>query len=369
MQSFAAPHTRHKILSFFSNALLPAPFQTARGVYYHPLYHLVPALAPFYTDYEKQFNGAPAFLFLYNNVWIPFLAVAVYLAFCFWGPRLMRDRKPFDLKPALSAWNMCLSLVSAMGALRVGSHLLYLLSPWGGYSFRDTICEPPEATYADNATGLWCVVFTVSKLFELMDTVFVVLRKKPLIFLHWYHHATVLLCSWLGHITFTPALYFVGINFSIHAVMYMYFFLMTVHTQLPSWFNPKWLTVAQISQMFVGIYVIGASAYYKYFAPENGRGCAIEGEMILAISAMYATYLVLFVNFFWDRYFAKGSKEKKKGGKAAAAASSSHPHKKDLLSMKKLEGVMKEVLAAQQQGQGQGGEEFKDGMKMQKQQL
>jgi hypothetical protein len=278
----------------------------------------------------------------------------------------MRERKAFDLKPALAAWNLALSLVSTLGALRVASHLGYLLSPWGGYSFRDTICEPPEATYADNATGLWCVVFTISKLFELMDTVFVVLRKKPLIFLHWYHHATVLLCSWLGHITFTPALYFVGINFSIHAVMYMYFFLMAVH-MVPRWFNPKWLTVAQISQMFVGIYVIGASAYYKYFAPENERGCAIEGEMILAISAMYATYLVLFVKFFWDRYFAQGTEKK---GAKAAVSSSSHPHKKELLSMKKMEGVMKDILAGQQvgQGQGQGDEEFKDGMKMHKQQ-
>ena len=33
---------------------------------------------------------------------------------------------------------------SIVGAVRVGSHLLYLLSPWGGFSFRDTICEPPE---------------------------------------------------------------------------------------------------------------------------------------------------------------------------------------------------------------------------------
>jgi elongation of very long chain fatty acids protein 6 len=46
-------------------------------------------------------------------------------------------------------------------------------------------CRPPEESYADNATGLWCVVFTLSKLAELLDTAFVVLRKKELIFLHW----------------------------------------------------------------------------------------------------------------------------------------------------------------------------------------
>lgn len=147
---------------------------------------------------------------------------------------------------------------------------------------------------------------------ELGDTAFVVLRKKPLIFLHWYHHTTVLLCSWFGHITFTPALFFVSINFSIHAVMYAYFFLMALHA-VPSWFDPKWLTVAQISQMFVGLYVIGASTYNKFY---TDAGCAIEPGIVVAIWLMYATYLYLFVDFFVQRYFGRGRNK----SKAAATA-------------------------------------------------
>jgi elongation of very long chain fatty acids protein 6 len=44
------------------------------------------------------------------------------------------------------------------------------------------------------------------------------------------------------------ALYFMSINFSIHAVMYTYFFLMAVGRK-PRWFNPMWITTAQISQV------------------------------------------------------------------------------------------------------------------------
>jgi len=50
-------------------------------------------------------------------------------------------RRPLPVKKYLAGWNLALSLVSAVGAFRVGSHLLYLLSPWGGYTFRDTICR------------------------------------------------------------------------------------------------------------------------------------------------------------------------------------------------------------------------------------
>lgn len=39
-------------------------------------------------------------------------------------------------------------------------------------------------------------MFVFSKVPELGDTVFIILRKRPLIFLHWYHHVTVLLYTW-----------------------------------------------------------------------------------------------------------------------------------------------------------------------------
>ena len=48
----------------------------------------------------------------------------------------------------------------------------------------------------NKVSGFWATMFVLSKVPELGDTIFIVLRKQPLIFLHWYHHATVLVYSW-----------------------------------------------------------------------------------------------------------------------------------------------------------------------------
>jgi hypothetical protein len=67
---------------------------------------------------------------------------------------------------------------------------------------------------------LWVQLFILSKIPELIDTVFIVQRKRPLIFLHWYHHVTVLLYCWHSYATeASQALYFVAMNYSVHAVM------------------------------------------------------------------------------------------------------------------------------------------------------
>jgi hypothetical protein len=81
---------------------------------------------------------------------------------------------------------------------------------------------------------------------ELFDTAFIVLRKKPLIFLHWYHHITVLLYCWHAYaVRASSGLYFIAMNYSVHAIMYFYYFAMAVNIW-PKWLNPIFITFFQV---------------------------------------------------------------------------------------------------------------------------
>ena len=68
------------------------------------------------------------------------------------------------------------------------------------------------------------IVYLISKVPELGDTIFIVLRKQRLIFLHWYHHVTVLIYCWYSFSQYTaPARWFVVMNFIVHSIMYTYY--------------------------------------------------------------------------------------------------------------------------------------------------
>jgi hypothetical protein len=111
--------------------------------------------------------------------------------------------------------------------------------------------------------------------------------------------------TWFGHITFAPGLIFMAMNYSIHAVMYMYFFLGAIN-RVPKWFNAKWLTMAQISQMFVGIYVAIMTSYYRFLTTD---GCHMDNRLVAGFLVIYGTYSWLFLQFFLKR-FIKGSKNR-----------------------------------------------------------
>jgi len=208
----------------------------------------------------------------------------------------------------LALWNLFLSVFSFIGMSRVVPHTFMMMYTM---TLEQQICTSPEFSYGDGAAGLWVMLFCVSKVFELIDTFFIVVRKKPLMFLHWYHHVTVLLYTWFSYSKRNPGVYFVAMNYSVHAFMYGYYFLMAMNW-LPKWFNPIYLTIAQISQMFWGVTCTVLAWQYK---KADEMGCGVVTEMLIWCGLMYSTYFYLFIEFAVHRFIfkPKGGKGKGKG--------------------------------------------------------
>lgn len=203
-------------------------------------------------------------------------------------------------------WNFSLSLFSWIGAFRTAPQLIHNLSTM---SLRDNVCMNPEISFGSGSSGLWVQLFILSKFPELLDTFFIVIHKKPLIFLHWYHHITVLAYCWHSYVSKSPAgLFFVVMNYSVHAIMYGYYFLMAIKMK-PKWLNAMFITTAQISQMVVGVIVTVIGFYYYKF---EGDTCNIQKENNIAAFLMYGSYLFLFAQFFIGRYFKVKAKATKK---------------------------------------------------------
>ncbi|XP_041378931.1 elongation of very long chain fatty acids protein 3-like, partial [Gigantopelta aegis] len=90
--------------------------------------------------------------------------VLIYL-----GQKWMANREPYNLKrPLLFYGNVGLAVFSTIGTISCAASLVRLSS------------------------NMMVLTFYVLKIIELGDTAFIVLRKSPLQFLHWYHHMTAL---------------------------------------------------------------------------------------------------------------------------------------------------------------------------------
>lgn len=280
------------------------------GIDYLEFHCMYPGSEKFYMAWEKNMDYIIPTMFPYRQFMIdhpvvPFIAVALYGLAIYYGQKYFEARERWNLRYTLAVWNFSLSAFSTLGAIRLIPHILhhYLDRP-----LRVNLCEDIEVNYGRGNSGMWILFFVLSKFPELFDTFFIIVHKKPLIVLHWYHHITVLLYCWSSYVNKVPAgPLFAAMNFSVHAVMYGYYFLMAMRMK-PKWMKPVVITIAQILQMVVGVLVTIAQLYYYFNDPE--KTCQYSDAILWSAFLMYFSYLLLFLHFFFGRYAIIPSKVK-----------------------------------------------------------
>lgn len=220
--------------------------------------------------------------------WIgPIFFTIVYLSMVYFGPKLMKDREEFKIKPYIFTYNLyqCILNIWCVAAMAYEVYTNPIFPyPWGNVfvtgapSFRISFL-------------VW--VHYNNKFVELLDTLWMVLRKKndQISFLHCYHHV-LLIWAWflccrvqLGGDTYFGSM----VNSFIHIIMYGYYTLALLNVPCP-W--KRWITNCQMLQFAL---VLSHSCYVVY----HGTAPII---LPLAQGFVMVNMLVLFSMFYQKKY-------------------------------------------------------------------
>ncbi|KAF8376125.1 hypothetical protein PRIPAC_82554 [Pristionchus pacificus] len=180
-------------------------------------------------------------------------AVVLYVVTIFSIKHFMKDREPLKLQLPVLIWNFSIAILSGLCAAVMTEEYF-------------------ESTFNKGFNGASPLCSTRKEFFSGKNG-FAVLRKQPLHFFHWYHHAFTLYISWFGYSGASPssrhAIYF---NAVVHTLLYSYFFLTTINIRPPK-FIGRWIMMAEIIHFF---FILYALIHLTYLAHVLKEPCQIE---------------------------------------------------------------------------------------------
>jgi stearoyl-CoA desaturase (Delta-9 desaturase) len=148
----------------------------------------------------------------YNYI---FISIAFcYVPFILGLKMFMKNKIKCNLDKILMVWNYSMSVLSFIG--------FFILLPY--LTDKTLLQSLSSLDYLHGKTGMTVFFFDLSKIPELLDTVFIVLRKKKLTFLHTFHHLVTAIYCWSTFFYPTPlGFWYSTMNLGVHGIMYGYY--------------------------------------------------------------------------------------------------------------------------------------------------
>ncbi|NXO48943.1 ELOV6 protein, partial [Aramus guarauna] len=250
--------------------------------------------------FEKQLNVREVREWMQQNWYKSLFFGIAYLIVIFGIQHFMKERRAYNLRAPLTLWSFSLALFSAIAASRIWKQMAFILSTKG---FKQSVCS--QSFYVHPVSKLWVYLFVLTKFLELGDTIFIVLRKNKLIFLHWYHHSTAMILTCYSYKEMVAGSGWVSaFNFSIHAIMYSYYTVRAAGFQVPHYIRMV-VTISQMVQMLAYVVMNVLLIFWM-----DDKVCHNTWTVFFLSSFVYISLLVLFCNFFLKTYLSSTQKSK-----------------------------------------------------------
>lgn len=226
----------------------------------------------------------------------PVIAVVVYFTIIYALQRFMSTRKPLDIPEFLFFHNFSLCIAS----LFLGSWLTYaLVSAYRvGLTPHELLCA--RDMYENGHLQMIYYINMFFKVWEFLDTFLLALRKKPIAFLHAYHHGATLFLTWNQLIEHSsPQWVPIVINLWVHVLMYYYYAMSALRIRI--WWK-KYLTTLQIVQFIIDVSAVGY-AYTSFISSGfDSNVCYGTTRGALVGLGILTSYLLLFIRFYVQTY-------------------------------------------------------------------
>lgn len=228
-------------------------------------------------------------------MWNAWPVLSIFFAYLFvanYGPNLMANRKPFQLRWFIIIYNLGVALLN----LWIACEMIYCGYKLNYRSLCQLVHVSRDPYMMRIAEAVWW--YFASKGIEFADTMFFILRKKDrqLTFLHKYHHSSMFLVWWTA-VKFVPGgsvVVPIIVNSLVHVLMYTYYALAAVGPRMQKylWWK-RHLTKIQLIQ-----FIIGVSIGIHLITSD----CQFTRWMQYMFSAYTLSFIVLFGNFYLHEY-------------------------------------------------------------------
>ncbi|XP_045608804.1 very long chain fatty acid elongase 7 [Procambarus clarkii] len=224
----------------------------------------------------------------------PLLVSLVYIAaVTWWGPALMRTRKPVSgLRSVMMAYNAFQVVFSAW--------LFYEAGMGGWFTNYSYVCQMCD--YSNNPQAIrmmHCAYwYHFSKYVDFIDTIFFVLHKKyvHISLLHMTHHGLMPISTWYG-VRYHPGghnTFFGFLNCFVHVVMYSYYLLAAMGPRVrPFLWWKKYLTALQMVQFTIVFFHSFQLAFVE---------CEVPPILMTWVGFVSIVFFVLFADFYIKAY-------------------------------------------------------------------